>query len=287
MVPAPPTATRPATALARAKLNLCLHVTGRRPDGYHRLDSLVAFAGLGDRVEVEPAARTSLTLDGPFATGLAADADNLVLRAAALMPGCPASIRLEKTLPVAAGIGGGSADAAATLSALAEAWDAPLPAPDQVLSLGADVPVCLAGRPARMRGIGGDISPVPPLPPLWTVLLNPLVACPTPRVFAALESRMNPGLPDPPPAWDDAATFLDWLRTTRNDLEAPAMTVVPAIAETLAALAARPGCALARMSGSGATVFGLFPEKAAALAAAEALRHDHPEWWTAAAPLAP
>lgn len=272
---------------ARAKINLCLHVTGQRPDGYHMLDSLVVFARLGDVITAERSARNSLSISGAQGVGLSADGDNLVLRAAGLMPGCPAALHLEKVLPVASGIGGGSADAAATLHALAELWGRPLPRPEAVLALGADVPVCLAGRPCRMRGIGDLLEPLPSLPPVWVVLVNPGVSCPTGPVFAGLASKHNPPIAMLPGRFEDAAGLVDVLSGTRNDLEAPALARVPVIGEAIAALRAQPGCGLARMSGSGATVFGIFESEAQALAAADAIRARASRWWVAAAPVDP
>lgn len=270
--------------LAPAKVNLALHVTGRRADGYHLLDSLVAFARVGDRLEAEPAPGLTLSLAGPFAAALGAGADNSVLAAASLLrpPGRGAALRLVKVLPVASGLGGGSADAAAALRLLARLWRRPLPGPAAALSLGADVPVCLGGRPARMRGIGEDLSPVA-LPPFWMVLVNPGVPVPTAAVFAALAAKANPPLPNPP-AFPDAAALAAWLARARNDLEPPARALAPPIDEALAALTAQPGCALARMSGSGATCFGLFAAEAPALAAFAALRAARPGWWIVAAP---
>lgn len=275
--------TEPLQEVARAKLNLCLHVIGRRSDGYHLLDSLVVFPGLGDRLRAEPAAALSLSACGPFADQLPADGDNLVLRAAALF-GTGAALRLEKNLPAAGGIGGGSADAAATLRLMARMQGAPLPDARRVLGLGADVPVCLESRPARMQGIGERVTPLPDLPPLWCVLVNPGTACPTPAVFAALDRRDGSPLPEMPERFAGAATLLDYLFTTRNDLEPPARRLVPVIGDALEALAAS-GAALARMSGSGATCFGLFETEGAALSAAERLRTAAPAWWVAAAPL--
>ena len=270
-------------ALARAKVNLALHVTGQRADGYHLLDSIVAFADHGDRITVEHAAALSLTLTGPFANGLSST-DNLVLRAArALGPDRGAHITLQKNLPVASGIGGGSADAAATLHALSQLWSAPLPPPGSLLTLGADLPVCLAGHPARMQGIGDLITPLP-LPPAWLVLANPGVALPTAQVFRALHDRNQPGLAPPPPLNNTAALVL-YLQTTRNDLEPPARALVPDISDTIAALGRQPGCLLARMSGSGATCFGLFTSQAEAQTAARSLQTAHPEWWAIAAAL--
>ncbi len=279
-------AAAPLAELAPAKVNLALHVTGRRADGYHELDSIVVFPRLGDLVEAEPAAGLSLALDGPFAHDLGTGPDNLVLRAALLMrpQGRGAALRLLKSLPVASGIGGGSADAAATLRLLARLWQAPLPATEAVLALGADVPVCLDGRACRMQGIGERLTPLD-LPPFWIVLANPGVPLATAAAFAGLVSRTNPPLA-PPPAFPDAAAFFGYLAAQRNDLEAPAVSLAPPLAATLASVRRQPGCVLARMSGSGATCFGVFAAEAPALAAAEAIRHAEPTWWTAAAPSA-
>lgn len=275
------------TELAPAKVNLALHVTGRRADGYHLLDSLVVFADLGDRVTAAPSDGLSLALDGPFAADLAADldagADNLVLRAAALL--CDgrrgAALRLTKSLPLAAGIGGGSSDAAATLRLLARMWDVPAPDAAALLRLGADVPVCHAGRSARMRGVGGDLAPVT-LPPLWLVLVNPGVALSTAAVFGAWSGPGRP-MADPGPL-PDLAALVAYLAAQRNDLEPPARALAPAMDTARAALEAAPGCRFVRMSGSGATWFGLFDGAAAARAAAVAIGTAAPHWWVAAAP---
>ncbi|MGP3697858.1 4-(cytidine 5'-diphospho)-2-C-methyl-D-erythritol kinase [Rhodobacter sp. NSM] len=267
-------------AFARAKINLTLHVTGQRPDGYHLLDSLVVFADVGDTVRAELAERLSLEITGPRAAELPASDDNLVLRAARAMGGQAARLTLEKQLPVASGIGGGSADAAATLRALAALWKAPLPDAAAVLRLGADVPVCLAERAVRMSGVGEILAPLKaPLPSAWLVLANPGVAVPTPPVFKALTCRSNPPMPDNLPDWATAEDLADFLAGMRNDLEEPAISLAPEIADTRAALAAQPGCLTARMSGSGATCFGLFSAERPARAAAEALRAAHPGWW--------
>lgn len=266
-------------AFAPAKINLTLHVTGQRADGYHLLDSLVSFADIGDRILVSPSPETRLTVTGPMAAGVPVDASNLVLRAAALI-GVQADIHLEKHLPVAAGIGGGSSDAAATLRALAEMAGGAVPA--DVTVLGADVPVCLRAEAARMSGIGEVVAPVAGLPELQAVLVNPRVAVSTPDVFARLAQKdnapMTAGLPD----WRDAAALTGWLAAQRNDLEAPAQALQPQIGAVLAALRRVPGCQLARMSGSGATCFGLFNGRRAATAAAVALAEAHPGWWVRA-----
>ena len=268
---------------APAKLNLTLHVTGRRDDGYHRLDSLVAFADIGDRLRAAPAARTTLAVTGPLAAGVPTGPENLVLRATALM-GSPAAFTLDKHLPAAAGLGGGSADAAAALRAVARLHDQTLPEPAAVTALGADVPVCLDGRACRMRGIGDILDPVA-LPAAPLVLVNPGAACPTGAVFRALARRDNPPMPETLPPLGDAEALADFIATMRNDLEAPAIATLPVIAQVIDALAAAPGCRVARMSGSGASCFGLFADSAAAGAAAAAIAARRPGWWVRAGTL--
>lgn len=270
-----------AEAFAPAKVNLCLHVTGRRADGYHLLDSLVVFADAGDTVAARPAESWSLTVDGPFAAGLSGD-DNLVLRAARMTAGPAAALRLTKRLPVASGIGGGSADAAATFRALAAMDGRPVPPGTE--ALGADVPVCLAGRPTRMSGIGERLISVPDLPAAHLVLVNPGRPLSTPNVFTALTCTDNGPLPALR-VWRDTADLAAWLATTRNDLEAPARMLEPAVGAALSRIAATPGCLLARMSGSGATCFGLYASAPEARAAAAALAH--PGWWVTDAAIRP
>lgn len=271
------------TEFAPAKVNLTLHVTGRRSDGFHLLDSLVVFADVGDCITARPAAGLTLSVDGPRAAGVPTDDGNLVLKAARRLAGDEASrgaaLTLIKVLPPASGIGGGSADAAATLRALTRLWNLPLPGPEEFLSLGADVPVCLAGRPVRMSGVGETLADVATLPALAAVLVNPGVAVSTPAVFAALSVRDNPPMADWPSRFGDAADVADWLRGQRNDLEEPALALAPPIGLALSALADLPGCLLARMSGSGATCFGLFADVPAAEAAAKALATAEPGWW--------
>jgi 4-diphosphocytidyl-2-C-methyl-D-erythritol kinase len=269
---------------APAKINLCLHVTGRRADGYHLLDSLVAFAGPGDRVSAAPAAGLTLTVTGPGAAAVPAGGDNLVLRAARLFADPPggAALTLDKHLPASGGIGGGSSDAAATLRALARLWERPLPGPGAVLGLGADVPVCMDPRCWRMRGAGERLDPGPVLPVCWAVLVNPGVPLSTPSVFAALQSRTNPPMPDPPAAFASPAALADWLGATRNDLEDPARLHAPVIGDVLAALRSTPGMLIARMSGSGATCFALFADAPRAQLAARAIAGARPGWWVAA-----
>lgn len=266
---------------APAKVNLTLHIIGQRKDGYHLLDSLVAFAaGVGDRVTVEPAKTTSLAVTGPFADLVPAGPDNLVLRAAALLD-TPAAITLEKHLPPASGIGGGSADAAATLRALARAFDAPLPDTDELLQLGADVPVCMERGVVRMSGIGEQITPA--FGPLaWPLLLvNPGVEVSTAKVFAGLTTPNNP--PMPAELYDPAYfEFPDWLGRQRNDLEPPARAAAPVIGSVIDAILEETGCRFARMSGSGATCFGVFDTQEQAEDAAQAISARHPSWWARA-----
>jgi len=266
---------------APAKVNLTLHVTGRRPDGLHRLDSLVAFADIGDGLRAEGADRTSLGIDGPYAAGLDAGAGNLVLRAARLLaPDRTAALRLTKRLPVAAGIGGGSADAAAALRALSRLWRLPVPSRGRLVSLGADVPVCMACAGAwRMQGVGGDVSAAPALPDLGLVLVNPGVALATPAVFAALDQPENPPM-RLPGGWRDAADLAGWLARQRNDLQAPAAGLAPVIGDALRAIGAA-GALWAGMSGSGATCVGIFPPGALAAQAANGIARASPGWWCA------
>lgn len=268
------------TERAPAKINLTLHVTGRRADGYHLLDSLVVFTQAGDSVSTQPGA--GLVISGPEAAGLSAGSDNLVARAARLMGVADQGLVLVKTLPVAAGIGGGSADAAASLRLLARLHRCKLPPLEGQLALGADVPVCLAARPARMQGIGEAITLLPALPRFWLVLVNPRLALSTPDVFRALAQRANPPMPARLPDWPDAGALFDWLAQCRNDLQAPARALAPVIGDVLDALAAAPGCALARMSGSGATCFGLFAQEAEAQDAAAQIARARPGWWVQA-----
>jgi 4-diphosphocytidyl-2-C-methyl-D-erythritol kinase len=269
---------------APAKVNLALHVTGRRQDGYHLLDSLVVFAGVGDWLEIAPAPDLRLSVTGPRAAGVPADRRNLVWRAAeAFGTDLGAAIRLDKHLPHAGGIGGGSADAAAALHGLSALWSLPLPDMAAQLAIGADLPVCVHGRPVRMRGIGEVLDPVPPLPPLWLVLVNPGVEVPTGPVFAALRSVANTAMPAP--AWSDGDGFLAWLSATRNDLEGAAHGLVPEVGEVLEALSDDPGCRLARMSGSGGTCFGVFTDAGEAEAAAARLGSRRGGWWIEVAPV--
>ncbi len=272
---------------ARAKINLALHVTGRRPDGYHLLESIVTFTETGDRLTVSRAASDTFSMTGPFAAGLPDGADNLVLRArdalrAATSVADHVAIHLDKRLPVASGIGGGSADAAACLRALSRLWDRPVDKrrlADIGIRLGADVPMCLESRPLLARGIGEDLTRIRDMPPLPLVLVNPLVEISTPAVFDRLHNRENPPIRLP-----EAETFDGWvdgLRSLRNDLQAPAETILPVIADIQRVLRDN-GALLARMSGSGATCFGIYADETAARAAAGRILSDQPSWYVVA-----
>ncbi|PCI39416.1 MAG: 4-(cytidine 5'-diphospho)-2-C-methyl-D-erythritol kinase [Rhodospirillaceae bacterium] len=315
------------TERAPAKLNLYLHVTGKREDGYHTLDSLVAFADVGDVITVEPHKDhegLSLSLTGPYAADVPSGPDNLVLKAARLLAErlgvqANAHITLEKNLPVASGIGGGSTDAAATLRALVKFWALKLSdkqihqaanligddsntrltletlfsswsddlcsaqMDDLALRLGADVPVCLEGRTVFMAGIGEQLTLAPPLPsPVWIVLANPHVALSTPSVFNARTDGFSTAQPfyETP---KDVQGLVKLLAQRKNDLAAPAIALAPKIQDVLDALNAQNNCLLARMSGSGATCFAIFSSQASALSAQDNLAETQPLWWVKAA----
>lgn len=274
-------------AFAPAKVNLFLRVTGRRADGYHLLDSLAVFGPAGDTLHATPADDLRLRVTGPFAAALAGEPDNLVLRAARALASAAgvaagAALTLEKNLPVASGIGGGSADAAAALQALNQLWACGFDAAGLAalaVSLGADVPVCVRALPARMLGVGDLLAAAPALPECGVLLVNPGAPVATPAVFAARRGEFSPSA-TLPAAWPDAAAMARDLRALGNDLEAPAIALCPPIADVLAAIAALPGCLLARMSGSGATCFGLFADAAAASRAAAHVTLPV-AWWRA------
>jgi 4-diphosphocytidyl-2-C-methyl-D-erythritol kinase len=279
------------TALAPAKVNLFLHVGPVDGDGYHPLASLVAFADVGDRVTVAPAERLSLSVEGPFAAGLAGPGDNLILRAlralgdAAGIGEPPLAVTLEKRLPIAAGLGGGSSDAGAALKLARDALGLDLSddaLADIAATIGADGPMCLHARTAWAEGRGERLTPEPRLPSLPAVLINPGVASPTGEVYRAYDagSPAAADRPAPPPAWDVAAV-LDWLAQQRNDLEPAAVARAPAIAAVLAAAEALPDVRLVRMSGSGATVVALFDSPANAAVAARRLSESRADWWIA------
>lgn len=280
---------------APAKINLALHVTRRREDGYHDLESLVVFAGIADELEAVPAPADELTISGPFASALGTGNGNLVMRAvAAFRQRWPGSVpdglamHLVKNLPVAAGIGGGSADAAAALRILRAMAKVTVPVgelADLAATLGADVPACLLSRPLVARGVGEILAPLPEFPAVHIVLVNPLVPVATADVFRRLRSHDNYPLPALPEPLTRPAQLGLWLTETRNDLQPPAVKLVPEIGHIVEDLALTQGCILARMSGSGATVFGLFGSEGQAHQAAQVMRERNPDHWVAAAPL--
>ena len=268
---------------------MALHVTGQRADGYHLLDSLAVFTRFGDRLEISPAVEDAFTMSGRYAEGLPLDDANLVIKARDALRReagtgqTPVAIRLEKNLPIASGVGGGSSDAAAALNGLAQLWKLDIDSKSLSrigLSLGADLPMCLEAKPLLARGIGDEVSPLAGFPSLGLVLVNPGVAVATPDVFKALARRDNEALP-PLPKRLDFHAIRNWLETTRNDLEAAARSIQPAIGEALKALK-RADAAFTRMSGSGATCFGLFETGNVAKRAAIEIRARHPDWFVAA-----
>ncbi|MEM9724283.1 MAG: 4-(cytidine 5'-diphospho)-2-C-methyl-D-erythritol kinase [Pseudomonadota bacterium] len=283
------------TAIARAKVNLTLHVTGRRAtDGYHLLDSLVVFPDIGDRLTARPADELTLSVLGPYAGPAGAGADNLVLQAAHALQDALAARRglrqgaalvLEKRLPVASGVGGGSPAAATALILLNDLWGAAFSSAELAsigLRLGADIPVCLAAPATTwMRGVGEQLAAGPSLPPFALALVNPGAPVATPAVFKALSGRFSAPLSPAPEAFADLTALTEWLDRSSNDLEAPARALAPEIDAALAALQGASGRLMARLSGSGATCWGLFAHPAEARAAAEAISAAHPAWWTA------
>jgi 4-diphosphocytidyl-2-C-methyl-D-erythritol kinase len=286
----------PLATRAPAKINLTLHVLGRRADGYHALESLVAFAGTGDDLGLEPGTQIALHVQGPTAPLAGNDADNLVLKAARLLaervPGLKTgTFHLTKRLPVAAGIGGGSSDAAAALRLLARLNGLSLSDPavlEAARLTGADVPVCLDPKACMMRGAGEDLGPALSLPRLFAVLVNPRVPVETPAVFKTLglqPGQILEGGVHPAIKAGSVPALLDHLKAARNDLEAPALELQPIIGEVIGLMKATEGCRLARMSGSGATVFGLYDDCNAAAAAAKVIQRERPDWWVKATSL--
>lgn len=282
----------PIVRTAPAKINLALHVVGQRADGYHLLDTLVSFARFGDEITVAPDDQVRLEVHGLYGETLRGDPDeNLVFRAARLLAEeaerqgrgpLGAHIRLDKHLPIASGVGGGSADAAATLLALNDLWALDLPLSrlaELGLRLGADVPMCLAGIPARVTGIGEHVAPGPVLPDHGLLLVNPGVPVSTPAVFRGLTRRDHPPMPDLPDRWNSLDHLVDWLNDTRNDLQPPAEAIASEVADVMRVLRDVPGCRFARMSGSGATCFALFMTDEAAAEAARIVAAERPAWW--------
>jgi 4-diphosphocytidyl-2-C-methyl-D-erythritol kinase len=269
---------------APAKINLFLHVGTRRADGFHPLQSLAVFTAMGDVLEIESSPDLALKLEGPFAKGLDGESDNLVLRAARALESQGAALTLTKNLPVASGIGGGSADAAAALRGLNRLWN--LDKDEAALreigaGLGSDIPVCVPSAPCFMEGRGEILRPLQCLPRIPMLLVNARVPVPTKDVFANLESRSGADMALPQGRFQDTADLLRFLETTRNDLEEPARRLKPVIGEVLEALSALPGALLARMSGSGATCFAIFADDDCCQRAARTLQQTHPDWWIA------
>ena len=273
---------------AAAKLNLCLHVTGHRSDGYHELDSLVVHVDQGDWIIVKLADALSLSVSGAFCEGIPADGRNLVLKAAHLLAKqirepVGAKISLIKNLPSAAGIGSGSSDAAATLHLLSSLWHIAVPDLDCLSKLGADVPVSMSAELSRMEGIGERLNHFGDPPVLNFLLINPGVNLPTPKVFAALTEKFNAPMPKRLPELHSSEDWIDWLIMQRKDLEAPAIDLRPVIGEVLSALRDWPRAKLAGMSGSGATCFALFSSWADAQEAEAHFAKNQPNWWARAA----
>ena len=265
---------------APAKLNLCLHVTGVRRDGYHLLDSIVMHVDVGDRIWVNEHDHLALSISGPFGEDIPSGPENLVLRAASLVSNDRgAKIRLEKNLPPASGIGGGSSDAAATVRALCLLRKKPQPDLNFLLNLGADVPVCMTAQLTRLRGVGEKLNLLGAPPELAFVLINPGIEVSTPNVFQALETKSNSGLGQDMPNPSDLDAWLLWLSCQRNDLEKPASILAPVILDVLEALNTLPQATLVRMSGSGATCFAIMRDRPSAKAAAAKLQRIHPAWW--------
>ncbi|QQA42548.1 4-(cytidine 5'-diphospho)-2-C-methyl-D-erythritol kinase [Pelagovum pacificum] len=288
-------ANRPGDPLritAPAKVNLTLHVTGQRAGGYHDLDSLVAFAGIGDEITARPSTDLSIHVTGQFAEGVPADETNLVYRAAEAyrerhQVAVGAALTLDKVLPHAAGLGSGSSDAAVTLQLLSKLWSVPpLEHGDPILaSLGADVPVCYAGpAPLRMSGIGDRLSYLPKLPDFALVLVNPRVSVPTAECFEAMEKRNNPEM-DAVPHDLDFDGLCEWLNRQRNDMTAAATGIAPEIGTALDRLRRQPLVKYATMSGSGATCVGVVKDMDHARRAARAMQVAEMSWWVAPAPV--
>jgi len=284
----------PITVRALAKINLFLHVGERQANGYHDLKSLVVFADYGDTLRAEHAAALSLSIEGPFSRGLPVSDDNLVLKAARALAQrvgrqAQGRILLTKRLPIASGIGGGSADAAAALRALAQLWEIDV-SHDEMLQiadgLGADVPMCIASAPAFVEGRGERISPVCKLPDFALVLANPMVEVSTAEAFKQLKSRTGVDGIRCPQQFEGLEALIGYLRTTNNDLEQPAIEIAPMISDVLSELRRQPNILLARMSGSGATCFGLFAHREHAHVCATQVARAHPEWWVVGAGLA-
>jgi len=280
------------TERASAKINLFLHVGAKRADGFHPVQSLAVFTDLGDMLTIEAPPTLSLpivssvylSIDGPFAKGLLGEEDNLVQRAARALDTKSACLTLTKNLPVASGIGGGSADAAAALRGLCQLWDLKKDEAtlrDIAAGLGSDIPACVLSRPCFMEGRGEILRAAESMPRVPMLLVNPGVPVPTKDVFGALKDRSGVEMVLPRGRFADTADLLRFLETTRNDLEEPARRIQPVIGDVLKAICDLPGALMARMSGSGATCFGIFADDDCAARAANILKNAHPDWWIA------
>ncbi|MCY4259328.1 MAG: 4-(cytidine 5'-diphospho)-2-C-methyl-D-erythritol kinase [Rhodobacteraceae bacterium] len=265
--------------IASAKVNLALHVLGQRPDGFHEISSLVVFTTFGDVVSIASGNSGPLSIRGPFGHCVPHDQSNLACRALALL-GCAdkVTITLDKQIPVEAGLGGGSSDAASVILMAARLFNLDIPDPAAIAALGSDVPVCLFGRSALVGGLGEQIKPVESLPDLFLVLVNPMFHLATRDVYHAVKSPSGRIL-DMPPANCDLASLAAWLHEQANDLETAAIALAPCIADVLAAIRKTTGCLLARMSGSGATCYGLYQSREAAQTAARAIAASNESWW--------
>jgi 4-diphosphocytidyl-2-C-methyl-D-erythritol kinase len=265
---------------APAKINLCLHVTGQRADGYHLLNTIVGFADVGDWLTLSRGGAGHVQLSGPEAGQLSGE--NIITQTLAAFGAQDVDVHLEKNLPVASGIGGGSSDAAAAYRGIVALQGRSADAADaaKLLAIGADVPMCAGAIPAHVQGIGEAITPLPNLAPLHAILVNPRQHVATPSVFRALHNKQNAALPSLPKRLDDPATLMEWLRAQRNDLQAPAIAAAPIIADVLAVIAAT-GAGLTRMSGSGATCFGIYETAHEVQAASAQISAQNPNWWIA------
>ncbi|NSX53832.1 4-(cytidine 5'-diphospho)-2-C-methyl-D-erythritol kinase [Parasulfitobacter algicola] len=281
--------TTSVKVFAPAKINLTLHITGQRDDGYHLIDSLVAFASVGDVVKIGPGEAVSLKINGAEGDGLSADADNLILKTADIFKTDQgASFTLIKKLPVASGIGGGSADAAAAFRGLVPLWaehdgkvlsDDLVAETEALAKLGADIPMCLFSAPCRATGIGNKLQMIETFTPVSALLVNPRVAVSTQDVFKSLKQKDNAPMLDALPQFTHAADLAGWLKDQRNDLEAVAKEIAPVIDDVLNALNDTDECLIARMSGSGATCFALYPNGETSDQAAKVIRKEYPDWW--------
>jgi 4-diphosphocytidyl-2-C-methyl-D-erythritol kinase len=271
---------------AHAKVNLALHVVGQRANGYHELQSLVCLTEFGDQIQLSPEIDFTFKVTGPYSLGIPLDDSNLVVQAAKFMAqkhsrSLDCKIVLEKNLPIASGIGGGSSDAAAVVKALSQYWSVPVPNEDELMAMGADIPVCMTTGLTLMEGAGEKIMHLSDAPNWGLLLINPNVGVSTPAVFNALSNKNNPPMHNVIEKCVDVA----WLWHQRNDLELPSMAIVPEVSAVIDVLSSTPHCQVARMSGSGATCFGIFTSIAEASTAAESIQYAHPNWWVVATKL--